>query len=340
MPYQIKPIEAKQQWEEFIDNLAPHTFLQSWQWGALQGGLGNKIYRLGIFENNILCGVAFIYKITAKRGSFLFCPHGPLIDWKKQGLLILLLNYLKDLGQKERVDFIRISPLVENSYQTKNVFKQMGFRDAPIHMMHPELAMILNIALPETELLAKMEKRTRYSINKAKRDGVKIRQFSNAKDIDIFYNLYQKTAARQKFTAFSLTYIQKEFEAFVNEKKVALFFAYYKDNIIAGALIVFANGSGFYHQGASIREYKNVPAAELLQWEAILETKRRDMQWYNFWGIAPENVKNHPWAGLTRFKAGFGGFSQEYLHCQDFILTPKYWLNYFVEKMRKTKRGY
>jgi len=59
-----------------------------------------------------------------------------------------------------------------------------------------------------------------------------------------------------------------------------------------------------------------------------------------FWGIAPENRPKHPWTGLTLFKTGFGGYKEEYLHCQDLPVTLKYWLNYTVEKMRRIKRGY
>jgi lipid II:glycine glycyltransferase (peptidoglycan interpeptide bridge formation enzyme) len=82
-----------------------------------------------------------------------------------------------------------------------------------------------------------------------------------------------------------------------------------------------------------------------LQWEAIKEAKSRGCKTYNFWGIAPE-IKNpedikvslHPWAGLSLFKMGFGGERKEYVKTQDLDVSPKYWLNYIIEVLRKHKR--
>jgi len=124
-----------------------------------------------------------------------------------------------------------------------------------------------------------------------------------------------------------------------------------KEEIVSAAIIIFWQGIAFYHQGASSPKYPKIPVSYLLQWEAIKEAKKRGCNVYNFWGIAPlENKKpyrnpfgilrgKHPWAGLTLFKTGFGGYKKEYVRTQDLPLSSKYWLNYFVEIVRRTKRG-
>jgi lipid II:glycine glycyltransferase (peptidoglycan interpeptide bridge formation enzyme) len=61
---------------------------------------------------------------------------------------------------------------------------------------------------------------------------------------------------------------------------------------------------------------------------------------YNFWGIAPEGKKNHPWNGLTGFKKGFGGEAHEYLHAQDLPCSPLYILPKTIETIRRIKKGY
>ena len=336
---EIKKIEDEKQWNSFVDEFAPHTFLQSWQWKLSQEIMGNQVFTLGIFKAEEIVGVAFVYKINAKRGSFLFCPHGPLIKENWQENFKILFEYLQSLAKKEKADFIRISPLEIKTNEKTSFFKNLGFLDAPIHM-HPELGWLLDISLSEEQLLANMKKRTRYSINKAKKDGVEIFSMDNASHVEEFYPIYLETAKRQVFVPFSLEYIKKEFEIFSKENKILVFFAKYKGEIITTAMIIYTNGSGFYHHGASIRKYSNITSAELLQWSAILEAKKRGLKLYNFWGISPEDNKNHPWTGVTQFKKGFGGFAEEYVHAQDYPVTLKYWLNYTIETIRRIKRKY
>ena len=118
-----------------------------------------------------------------------------------------------------------------------------------------------------------------------------------------------------------------------------------KEKIVSGAIVIFWQNMAFYHHGASVSGQK-VPVSYLLQWEAIKEAKKRGCQFYNFWGIAPdvkekEDVarSRHPWAGLSLFKMGFGGYRKEYVKTQDLPLSVKYIFNYLIEKARKAKRG-
>lgn len=342
---QIKEIHNKEIWENFLSQTKEKTFLQSWNWGQFQKSLGNKIWRLGAYdEKNDLIGVSLVIKIKAKRGTFLFLPHGPLLKTQikdlKDELLEVLLEKLKEIGKKEKADFIRIAPIFDKKEENIRIFKDLGFRPSPLHM-HPEITWELDLKFPEEDLLMGMRKTTRYLIRQAlKNEEIKISKSKDIKDLKKFYYLYKATVKRQHFVPFSFEYIKKEFESFVKDDQIIIFFGEYKREIVSSAIILFWQNIAFYHHGASLLKYPKIPVSYLLQWEVIREAKKRGCKKYNFWGIVDLKNKKHPWWGLSLFKMGFGGEKKEYVKTQDLILSQKYLINWMVEKLRKVKRRY
>jgi len=341
----VKEIKDKKIWQDFLCLVKEKTFLQSWNWGEFQKNVGNKIWRLGIYDEGDLVLGSLVVLINAKRGAFLFLPHGPVIKegkqgFKKEGLKILLAE-LKKISEKEKPVFIRISSAWKRNRNNKEVFEYFGFRKAPIHI-HPEETWELDIRPSERDLLMNMRKTTRYLIKKGEKDGhLEILQSHEIKDINVFNELYAKVVSRHHFVPFSLDYISKEFSLFNSDNHISVFLGKYNKEVVSSAIVLFWQGIAFYHHGASSLKYPKAPVSYLLQWEAIKEAKKRGCNSYNFWGIAPEgSSRNHPWVGLTLFKKGFGGYGKKYVETQDLILSQKYWINWIIEKARKKKRGF
>ncbi len=339
----IKEITNKQEWEDFLLQCQEKTFLQSWNWGEFQKSLGNKIWRFGIQENELV-SVALVIKHTAKRGSFLLVPHGPTTNNQDTGnkshILKVLMEKLKELAKEEKVDFIRVSPIWERTAENEELFKDLGFRLRPLHT-HPESSWKLNIEPSDDQLMQGMRKTTRYLIKQAKSNkDIEIFQSTNIKDIEVFNEMHLEVVKKQKFVPFSLEYFKKEFSAFAPDNQIALFFAKYQGNIIAASYGIFWSKMAFYHHAALLPEYKKIPASYLLQWEAIKEAKKRGCNVYDFWGYSdPVKYPKHPYSGPTLFKMGFGGHKEEYVKTQDFIISQKYWLNYIIETVRRLRRG-
>ena len=363
---EIREIKDKIVWEDFLQECEEKTFLQSWNWGEFCKMEGSKIWRLGVYDSEQLIGTAFFYKIQAKRGTFLFLPHGPNI--KKQAAsnkrqeLEILFGELKKIAKEEKCGFIRIAPILParnaahsaaGGEENIKIFKDLGFREAPIHI-HPELTWELDITPPEEEILARMRKTTRYLIKQAQKNSeVKIVQSMDLGDVDKFDELNRKTVYRHHFVPFSLDYLKKEFLAFFPDNQISIFLGEYKKELVSSGIFVFWQRIAFYHHGASSLKYPKISVSYLLIWEAIKEAKKRGCKKFNFWGIAPVFVETktgisnfqfpiskHPWAGLSLFKMGFGGYKKEYVKTQDFPLSKKYWLTYLFEKIRKIKRGF
>ena len=343
---EIREIIEKTSWEDFLSQCKDKTFLQSWDWGEFQLKMGNKIWRLGIFDGEKLIGTALMSKIKARRGTFLLIQHAPSVvpliageggPSLKIEILKILLEELKKIGEEEGAIFIRMNPLWQNN---EEIFKQLGFKEAPMHANAYEATWKLDITLSEEELFKNMRKTTRYLVRQAsKNPDVSIEESESLDDAKIYQKLNAEVAKRQRFVPFSFEYIKNEFEVFSKDKEILWFFGKYKGELVAAALVVFWSGIGFYHQAASSLKHQKFSIPYLLSWAAIREAKKRGCNLFDFWGYTnPEKNPRHPWAGPTLFKMGFGGKAYEYVRAQDFPLSKKYWLTYFFEKARKTKR--
>ena len=277
---EIREIDNKQEWEDFLVRCERKTFLDSWNWGEFQQSLGNKVWRLGVFQNEELVSVALVIKHKAKRGSFLLVPHGPTIaqQWNSQfpipnsqsnpksQILKTLLEKLRELAKQEQVDFIRISPIWERNVENEQLFKQLGFRLRALHT-HPESSWKLDIRPTEEQLMAGMRKTTRYLIKQAQKDkDLEVFQSFSKGDIETFNRMHLEVVKQQKFVPFSLEYFKKEFDAFATDNQIALFLATYRGEVIAASYGIFWSGMAFYHHAALLPEYKKVPASYLLQW--------------------------------------------------------------------------
>lgn len=337
----IKEITNQSQWQRLFDEAGSPSFLHSWEWGEFEKKQGYSIQRLCIETSGKPVAIALIVKIRSKRGDFLLIPHGPLFKAGEPTATIRqaiqeLTRYGKEIAQKEHFLFIRIAPVQQTETKAESIYSDLGFRRAPIYM-HAERAWVLPLEKSEDELLADMRKTTRYSIKKARRDGVKVITSTDPHAIDTFMKIYDITSSREHFVAFSKQFIRDEFESFQQTGNAAFFQAVHPQGVLASSLVIFTKSAAFYHQGASI--HSKIPAPYLLQWEAIREAKKRGCRFYNFWGILKPGRTPRAWSGLTLFKQGFGGFQVDYIPTQDYIFSPRYYLTWLYEKYLNLRRG-
>jgi len=340
----IKEIIDKNEWEQFLEKCSQKSFLDSWNWGEFQTARGFKIWRLAINDDSGLQGVALAVKIKARRGTYLLIQHGPVILSSDIGIksrvLKLFIEELARIGKAEGASFIRMNPLLKRNSENEELIKKNGLRVAPMHANAYDATWKLDISSSEEDLLKGMRKTTRYIIRQVEKNPeIVIEKSEDIKDLAVYQELNRDVAMRQKFVPFSDSYIKEEFETFNRDNQALLFFGKYKGEIVAGALVIFWQGTGYYHQAASLAKYSKLSIPYLLQWEAIKEAKKRGCGLYDFWGyVDPKVNPNHPWAGPTLFKMGYGGEAYEYTHTQDYVLSWKYWLTYFFEELRKINR--
>ncbi len=334
----VRSIENREEWERFCLSHPLPQFMQAWDAGLLMQDMGEEILRLGIFVDTALVGVCLASIVRARRGTYLYAPYGPVLQEWKIEYLHALTAALKQHGGKEKADFIRLAPFLERTEAHLKLLAETGYRVAPIHMLAESLWLLDLADKDEATLLADMSKTTRYSIKRAAKDGVEIRQTHNQNDLNTFLQLHDLTKERHHFTPYPDKLFRKQVERFAEHDHVSVFTASHQGQILASAIVMYYGQHASYHHGASIPS--KVPAAYALQWAAILEAKKRGCTTYNFWGVTDLKDKKHPFYGISLFKTRFGGRPFALVHCHDLPLTKKYWLTYTIESLRRIRRGF
>ena len=329
----IKEVQNKTEWEEFNLGQDWPQFLQSWNTSIQEEKMDQKVYRLGIYDNNELAGICLTEIIRAKRGNYLFVPYGPMIkDWSTDKYFTTLVQYLEEIGKGEGMDFIRICPFIENTEENRRAFTAQGFKLSPLQII-AENTWILNLEKSEEELMQGMRKTMRNLIRRAERENVTIKQEDG---IQNFIALHKHTVAKHHFTPYPDKMFLEQYKAFKDDDQTIVWTAFHNNKSLASAIVMYYGNTASYHHGASI--VSKIPASYLMQWAAIKEAKARGCKYYNFWGIYPGN--NPKLEGVSKFKTGFGGYQKDLLPGQDMPLTHKYMFNYLVERLRRKKRGF
>lgn len=337
--FNLREITEKKIWEDFLlsDHVDAHPFFQSWNWGEVQLKLHHNITRLGFYNNDTLLGICLCVKVSARRGVYFHLRHGPMLT----DFITYFPDFLKEMknyAKEQKVEFIRMSPILDATSFDIKYLRNLGFRNAAVHNMDAENAWVLDLEKTEDELLQNMRKTTRYLVRKAEKMPIEITSSTSMEDFKAFDTLYRITSKRHGFVPHRG--MKEELEIFGADNQAELFLAKYEGKVIAGAIIIFYGDQAIYHHAASDDVYRDIPAPYLLQWEIIKAAKKRGMKLYNFWGVIPENKPNHPWRGLTLFKTGFGGRRVDAIHAQDLRLSMKYWKTYLIETAWRIKRGY
>lgn len=336
---ETKQIIEKGEWDAFLKTHNEANFLQSWEWGQFHERINHPVIRIGFYSNNTLIGVMLAVVEPARRARYLTVPGGPIVDWENSELVDSVQSAMKNIAKENNCVFVRVRPQLLNTEHSREIFKNMGFIPAPIHL-HAQLTLQLDLSLSEEEIMMQMRKNTRYELKKALSGDISVKISTNPEDIKPFYDLQLELAKRQKFVPFSYEYLHEQFSVFATQHMASLMSAYHGESLLAQAFIIFYGNEAVYHYGVSTPAGREYPGAYLLQWEAIREAKRRGIKRYNFWGIAHEHEKNHRFYGLSIFKRGFGGEEVEYLPAHDLVLNkPRYLLTMIVEHARKKIRG-
>jgi lipid II:glycine glycyltransferase (peptidoglycan interpeptide bridge formation enzyme) len=277
----------------------------------------------------------FIHKRKLPYGqNFLYLPEVAAKDFSAGSI-----DELKKIAKQNETIFARLEIVDEFTENAHKLLQSLGFSKA-FEELQPKWRHIIDLKPTRGEILAQMKQKGRYNIKLSERKGVKIERFP-VKNLDLkylkyFYTLYQETVKREGISGRSFEYFKELVESFKNTDYAYLYFAIYKSEPAAAALITFYDETSLYLYGGSSRQHPEVMAPYLMHWQIICDAKELGMTQYDMLGRSEPGDESHKWSGVTRFKEQFGGRAVEILGSYDYINKPfLYKLFRLAEKMRR-----
>ncbi len=344
---------TKNDWDAFVLKYGPRSgrFLQSWSWGEFQKTVGEHVDRV-VWKSDAGEGyvppIQAIAQVIRKQiphfGSYAYIPRGPIEKHPEQDLIADAANVANATDLFVRVEALRFNVTdIETSHRNS----VLTHRIKPLQPAH---TLITNLSISNDQLLANMHEKTRYNIRLAEKKGVQI-EIGTA-NLDDVWPLFEVTASRDVFRLHEKEYYQKmleklgtpsSFEEGAGGGRVFIAVAKHENDILAANIMIDFGDTRTYLHGASSNVKRNFMAPYLLHWELMKDAKSKGIRFYDWWGVAPLDAEsNHPWAGISRFKRGFGGEEISYAEnswnpwTYDVVLKPwRYLLYQFARKMNR-----
>lgn len=314
------PITQRKEWQRLQDDLSEKSFFKQ-----------EKNYQyLAILKNTPV-------------GNYLYCPYGPVFPSKTD--FLDAFNSLKELAAEHNAFFIRIEPRDKDfpNYAPKNAKKS--------HDLNPKETWLMDLSGDEDDFKKHLPSRLLRYYKSAPKKGIAIKTSHNPDDIHYLLTLQKALAKEKRINTFSENYLKTELKQpfstlylaeykKTNENKEPSTLANREDGqaeIVAAGLVFDDKTTRYNLQGAQSEQGRKLHATGILTIQLILDAKAKNLQKFDFWGIAPEGApSNHPWAGFTNFKKTFAGYEQDYAGTYDIVLNPsKYKLYQATRKINR-----
>jgi len=211
------------------------------------------------------------------------------------------INKIIELCKKENALFLQIETI---NYKNAASFSCKGkeFKIGEYKKFITPYTAIINIENTEEEILANMKPKGRYNIKVARKNWVESEIVEKSEEnIKAYYDLMLETTSRDSFSGNSLEY----YKTFLNSLENSNLILAKKDwVVIAGWIFIFDKNVSIYYYWASTskKEYRNLMAPYLVQWEAITYAKSIWSKIYDFLWVASPEEKNSSLAWVTDFK--------------------------------------
>lgn len=268
----------KNQWNDYINDHNGHP-LQLWGWGQVKETNGWSVDRVFVYEDEKIVSSAQILtrKLPKPLNAFSYVPRGPVGD--DEEILNKLASYAKQ-------NYKSVALSIEPEWLTNKI--PDGWKKSS-HFVLPADTILLDLSLSDSELLARMSKKTRQYIRKSSAD-VTIKQVKTLEQLDACLDIYQTTADRAQFDLHNRGYYKDVFNLM---GEFSICYVALEDNKpIAFLWLAISETTAFELYGGMNDRGQELRANYALKWHAIKELKSWGLKRYDLGGLIGDGVAN------------------------------------------------
>jgi len=309
--------EEVMRWDELIiQNPDGGNIFSSFEYAEQKetGGYVHRFIMVGTLA------VTVLEKNTPPLGKLWYLPKGPNVTTTKS--LFDTLKLLRPFARKHGVFVVRIETELTRTQQP--TLSRHGLRRATPIIPNPS-TITIDISPNLDDVLMALPQKGRHAIRRAERDGVTTKQVrATDENCKIMYALLSETAEGQ-FGIRHFNYYKTFWQRFEKAGLGQLFFAYFDDQVVAGAYAMTLGKKSTYKDGASVRKRTAYGASHLLQWTVISWAKSKGATIHDLCGSPPSDEitdSSHPHYGIGQFKTAFNKQVTDYIGCYDLIISP------------------
>ena len=335
LPAPLPDVDRWNAWDHFLETMPDAGFMQSSLWAKFRARIGYEYFAVTLKDGDAIVGGALVGKWSHGPGRcFYYIQDGPVLPADDAGAAqvfdaVLASAARHAAAEDETVSHLRIEPRWQRLPEFVRGFDAPAFGD---NFAEPRNTLCIDLRPSREDILARMKPKGRYNVRVAQRHGVVVVEDNSAQGLVDFLRIQRRTSTRQGIDTKPPSYFRNLIAEMAPQRKVSLFFAEYRGRRLAAALVVYFGRRATYFFGGSLALQRRVMAPYLLHFEIMLKAKSEGLEWYDFWGVGPENEPEHPWHDISTFKRKFGGVEVSLVPTLDLVYDRAAYDQYLADE--------
>lgn len=313
-------------WDDKLFAAGGH-FLQSSHWAAFQTALERPVF----YARGAGWQCLAILEKT-RTGRRLYCPYGPLAVTEKA--FIEAVHALHRLAKSQKALFVRLEPRLPKQRFSVGAF---GLKRA-LKDVQPPQTWVQHLNKTEDELLADMTATNRNLYRTSANKGLTFRASSDPADVKIFVRMIHDVAKNTGMKPHGDAYYRTMAKVLLPRGAGKIYLAEHEGKPVGAAIVFDSPTTRYYAHAGNLASSRKLHPGSPLVATMLFDAKKQGQSTFDFVGVAPLGVENHPWEGLSAFKRSFGGEYKAYLGTWELPTHPLYRLYRGVYQAHKKLR--